>query len=344
MNVKFYFLTAKGIVVTFMDIIVGIENIREKLQNPALTIGNFDGVHLGHKTLFKKVREWAGRLDGQSAVMTFAPHPLEVLQPRNGPAFITLHERKMELIAACGIDVAIVVPFTMEFAQISATDFVEDILVDRIGIRAIIVGYDYRFGKNREGDLAFLERMGERHDFQLEVVSGIHMEGVVVSSTMIRQLIQDGRLQDANRLLGRPYEISGEVVRGRERGGRLLGFPTANIRTASQASPKTGIYAVEVEMDGTEYLGAANLGYNPTFGGDTELSLEVHILDFNDNIYGKPIAVRFIERLRDEKRFSGPGELAIQIRKDVEKAREILEKRRALPRVSEESESGGDFS
>ena len=325
-----------------MDIIVGIENIREKLQNPVLTIGNFDGVHLGHKALFKKVRDRARRLDGKSVVMTFDPHPLEIIQPANGPAFITLHERKLKLIEACGIDIAIVVPFNTEFAQISAARFVEDILVERIGVRAIIVGYDYRFGKNREGDLPLLEKMGEQYNFQLEVVSGIQMEGIVVSSTVIRQLIREGRVKEAARLLGRPYEISGEVVRGRERGGRLLGFPTANVRTSSQASPKTGIYAVEVEVDDKEHLGAANLGYNPTFG-DTELSLEVHILDFDGNIYGKPIAVRFIERLRDEKRFSGPEELAVQIRKDVEKARKILEERRGRDAIPAEIECGADL-
>ncbi len=306
-----------------MKIISGLENIHKQIKRPALTIGNFDGVHLGHKALFNRVKEWAKVLDGESVVMTFDPHPLQVLSPRNGPAFITLHQQKLDLIASCGIDTTIVVPFSREFAQISATDFVKDILVDRIGVKAIVVGYDYRFGRDREGNIDFLKKMGDSNGFQLEVVSGIEMEGTVVSSTVIRRFICDGQLKEACRLLGRPYEVSGAVVRGRERGGRMLGFPTANVVMASQASPKPGVYAMEVELDGKTYFGAANLGYNPTFG-DTDLSLEVHILDFDADIYGKQITVRFIDRLRDEKRFSSLAELSAQIQRDVEKAREIL--------------------
>ena len=244
-------------------------------------------------------------------------------RPDQGLVFITPHERKLELIALCGIDVAIVVPFSREFARISATDFVKMLLVDKIGPKGIVVGEDYRFGYGREGDTEFLQKLGKHYGFGVETVSGVQIDGTVVSSTLIRQFIQEGDLKEANRLLGRPYEVAGVVVPGHQRGGRLLGFPTANISISGQAPPKPGVYAVRVDVAGEIYGGAANVGYNPTFGG-TELSIEVFLFDFDENIYEKSIRVYFIERLRDEKRFSGPDELALQIRKDVEKAKGIL--------------------
>ena len=306
-----------------MQVFQGIENIQRSLKNPVLTIGNFDGVHRGHQALFRKAREWADELGGESVVLTFNPHPLQVLAPDQGLVFITPHERKLELIALCGIDVAIVVPFSTEFAQMSASDFVKVLLVDRIGPKAIVVGEDYRFGYGREGDTHYLQRMGGQYGFRVATVSGVQLGGTVVSSTLIRQLIQEGDLPGANSLLGRSYEISGMVVPGHQRGGRLLGFPTANISLAGQAPPKLGVYAVRVKVGEATYGGAANVGYNPTFGG-TVLSIEVFLFDFDENIYDRFIRVYFLERLRDEKRFSGPDELASQIRKDVEKAKEIL--------------------
>ncbi len=307
-----------------MEVFVGVDNIPRSLNNPVLTIGNFDGVHRGHQTLFQRVRDWASKLNGEAVVVTFDPHPLRVLRPGNGPLFITPHDRKLQLIAASGIDVTVVIPFDHRFAQISATDFVTELLVRKLGVRAIVVGYDYRFGRGREGDIAFLENMGKVYGFEVQTVSAIEIDGTMVSSTMIRKCIQDGALAEASRLLGRPYEISGTVVRGRNRGGRLLGFPTANIRIHEHAPPKRGVYVVEAVVGGKVYGGAANLGYNPTFG-DTELSLEVHLFGFDQDIYDQAITVRFLERLRDEQRFSGIEELVAQIKKDCEKAKALLE-------------------
>lgn len=306
-----------------MEVFVGVEHLSRFIRNPVITIGNFDGVHRGHQALFERVKEWAAKLHGESVVMTFYPQPLQVLAPEAGPPLITLHDRKIQLIGSCGIDVTIVIPFDREFSRISAPSFVKDLLVGKIGIKAIVVGYDYRFGYGRQGDIDFLREMGDECGFIVDIVSGVQVEETVVSSTLIRQLIRDGDLREAGRLLGRPYEVSGTVITGRRRGGRLLGFPTANIRLSGQACPRPGVYAVEAEVNGSRYGGAANLGYNPTFGDD-ELSLEVHILDFDKDIYGKPISVRFIDRLRDEVRFSGVEELVQQIRKDVETARQIL--------------------
>jgi riboflavin kinase / FMN adenylyltransferase len=306
-----------------MEVFEGIENIRRSFKNPVLTIGNFDGVHRGHQALFRKSREWAEKLDGETVVITFHPHPLQVLAPGEGPLSITSHERKLELIALCGVDVAVVVSFSREFAQMSAGDFVKTLLVGRIGPKVIIVGEDYRFGYNREGDTEFLQRMEDECGYTVETVSGVQMDGTVVSSTLIRQFIQEGDLREASRLLGRFYEIAGVVVPGHQRGGRLLGFPTANIRLSGQAPPKPGVYVVRIDVGESTYGGAANVGFNPTFGG-TELGVEVFLFDFDDNLYEKLIRVHFIDRLRDEKRFSGPDELALQIRKDVERAKKIL--------------------
>jgi riboflavin kinase / FMN adenylyltransferase len=306
-----------------MKTIVGLENIQQPLKNPALTIGNFDGVHLGHQVLYQRVKEWARKLDGESVVMTFHPHPMRILVPENDLSFITSHERKMELIAACGIDTAIVVPFLRGFAQISARDFVEKILVGRIGVKAIVVGHDYRFGRKREGDIDYLDTLGQEFQFAVEIVPAIQIDGMLVSSTRIRQLVKEGQLQEASKLLGRPYEVTGTVIKGRDRGGRLLGFPTANVKVSDKACPKGGVYAVQVMVRGKTYRGAANLGYNPTFA-NTAFSVEVYILDFSENIYDECITVRFVQRLRDEKRFSGVEELKEQIHRDVQKAQEIL--------------------
>jgi riboflavin kinase/FMN adenylyltransferase len=305
-----------------MEVFHGIDAIKSKFKNPAITIGNFDGVHMGHQALFQRVRQWAEELHGQSVVVTFDPHPLEVLFPEKAPSFITSHRQKLELIASCGIDATIVIPFDHEFARISAREFVEVILVEKIGVKAIVVGNDYRFGHSREGDIPFLKRLGEKYGFEVEIVTSIRMNDTPVSSTSIRQMIAGGNIREANKLLGRPFEVTGTVIEGRKR-GVSLGFPTANIRMPAVASPRTGVYVVQAEVDGKRYGGAANLGYNPTFG-DVELSLETHLFDFNQDIYGKSITIRFIDRLRDEKRFSGPEELRAQIEKDVGKAKEIL--------------------
>ncbi|HYA40062.1 MAG TPA: bifunctional riboflavin kinase/FAD synthetase [Syntrophobacteraceae bacterium] len=305
-----------------MQVFDGIEAVRRKLKKPAITIGNFDGVHKGHQALFQIVKQWAGRLNGQSVVVTFDPHPLEVLFPKKAPPVITSHLKKLDLIASCGIDATIVIVFDRTFSRMSAREFVEVILVEKIGAKVIIVGHDYRFGHGREGDIAFLKLLGGQYGFRVETVSGITVNDTVVSSTAIRHMILNGNIREANKLLGRYFDVNGTVIVGRRRGAGL-GFPTANIRMPAVTSPRTGVYVVEAEVEGKTYGGAANLGYNPTFG-DTDLSLEAHLFDFNQDIYGRPITIRFVDRLRDELRFSGPGELAEQITKDVASAKKIL--------------------
>ena len=309
-----------------MKIIENLDDITEPFKKAVITIGNFDGVHIGHQALFHEVIEKANAIGGTSIAMTFEPHPIKVLKKNNHPPLITLYEQKVELIARSGIDVLICVPFSLEFASISARGFVEDILIRRIGMTIIVVGEDYAFGKNREGNIDHLRTFAELFDFEVILEDWIQESNNSsdrISSTKIREHVISGHLEEVPKLLGRYYQIRGVVATGRNRGGRLLGFPTANINLHDELCPKTGVYAVTVEFNNIKYKGVANIGYSPTFN-DYIFTVEVHILDFNENIYGQKIRVDFISRIRDEKKFENINELSEQIRRDIEKAKKIL--------------------
>jgi riboflavin kinase/FMN adenylyltransferase len=302
-----------------------LDQINEPFKHAVITIGNFDGVHIGHQALFHEAIEKAEAIDGTSVAMTFDPHPLRVMKQNNHPPLITLYEQKSELIERTGIDVLICVPFTLEFAALSAEQFVRDLLVRKIGMKAIVVGQDYSFGKNRQGDLDLLKSFGPEYGFEVIVAGWIKSARALaerISSTRIRQLVTDGRMEQAEKMLGRNYQIRGKVVTGRDRGGKVLGIPTANINLHDELCPKTGIYAVTVECEGKQHRGVANIGYSPTFE-DHEFTVEVHILDFSANIYGKKIRVNFIKRIRDEIKFSNISELIDQIKIDIAAAHEI---------------------
>ena len=306
-------------------VIDNLELIEKPLENPVLTIGNFDGVHKGHLALFKKVITRASAIKGKSVVMTFDPHPIKIMMPGNGPPLITPTPQKLKLIENAGIDLIICVPFTKEFATISAHDFVLKILVEKIGVKELVVGYDYSFGHNREGKIELLKKMGNELDFRVHVIGPYKINGTLVSSTSIRNLIKDGELAEAKNLLGRDYQICGTVIKGQNRGGRLLGFPTANLELMDELSPRAGVYAVEVLIDECVYYGVTNIGYNPTFGIQP-LSIETHILDFSGDLLGETIRVNFIERLRDEKTFKTIEELSEQIGRDISSAKELFKK------------------
>lgn len=306
-----------------MTLISDLDQLEGPLTNPVLTIGNFDGMHKGHLALFDKVKERAKSLQGQSAIMTFEPHPIKVIMPGNGPPLITPIQQKLRLMEGTGIDVIFCLPFTKEFAAISARDFVKDILVDKIGIKEIVVGYDYTFGHGREGNIQLLKEMGSHFGFTVHVVDPVRINNTLVSSTSIRNLVQEGNLKEAKKLLGRDYQISGTVVKGKDRGDRLLGFSTANLELIDELTPGVGVYAVSIHIDDQTYYGLTNIGYNPTFGEGT-FSVETHILDFSRDLLGKTIRVDFIERLRDEKTFESAKELAEQIGKDIVRARELF--------------------
>ena len=309
-----------------MEIIEHINNIEKPYDNAVITIGNFDGVHIGHQALFHEVIEKADEINGTSIVMTFEPHPVRVLKKNGHPPLITLYEQKVELIENSGIDVLICIPFTMEFAEISAKEFVEDMLLTRIGMKAIVVGQDYTFGKDRKGNLGLLQTYAKNLGFEVIVADWImtlNKSHDRISSTRTRKLVMAGKVAETQKLLGRYYQIRGVVTTGRNRGGELLGFPTANIVLYDELCPKTGVYAVTVEFGNKKHKGVANIGYSPTFG-DQLFSVEVHILDFDENIYDRKIRVNFIQRIRDEKKFSNISELSDQIKKDIVKARKIL--------------------
>jgi riboflavin kinase/FMN adenylyltransferase len=309
-----------------MKLIENLDDINAPFKKAVITIGNFDGVHIGHQALFHEVIEKADMLDGTSVAMTFQPHPVRVLKHNGHPPLITVYEQKVELIAKSGIDVLLCVPFTRKFADITAKKFVLDILLKQLGMAAIIVGKDYAFGKNREGNLNSLMSYSELYDFEVVVVDWIPISNNIasrISSTRIRKMVMDGKVKEVQKLLGRQYQIKGTVVRGRNRGGKLLGFPTANLQLHDELCPKLGIYAVTVENQERIYKGVANIGYSPTFD-DNELTVEVHLLDFDMDIYGQEIRVNFIQRIRDEIKFSSIEALSRQIAQDVLTAREIL--------------------
>ncbi|RUM92950.1 MAG: riboflavin biosynthesis protein RibF [Thermodesulfatator sp.] len=308
-----------------MKIYSDLREIERPFYKAALTIGNFDGVHLGHQALFSKVVEIAKETGGDRVALTFHPHPMKVLRPDNPPKLISTLEQKVELIMAAGIDHLVCLPFTRDFAKTTATDFVKNILWESLGVRDLVVGYDYACGKGRQGDISFLKKMGTELGFNVHVVQPVMVDGKIVSSTAIRELVKQGNMREVRKMLGRYYQIRGVVQKGKKRGGPVVGFPTANLAiNREDLCPKPGVYAVQVLHGDTCYGGVINIGYNPTFG-DNKLGAEVHIFDFKKDIYGHEIKVNLVARIREEKKFSGPDELAAQISKDIEKARHILE-------------------
>ncbi len=309
-----------------MKVITDLNAIQQPFIRPVVTIGNFDGVHKGHQALFHQVIEKAESIQGTSVAISFDPHPMRVLKKKKTPPLITLYEQKMELIEKTGIDVLICIPFDKTFAAITARQFVEDILVKTIGLKAIVIGKDYSFGKDRQGNVAFLKQYAEQFGYEIIVtdwIPGSRHKFERISSTRIRETVMAGKVDEVVALLGRYYQIRGKVVSGRNRGGRLLGFPTANIHLMDELCPKAGVYAVTVECRGRKYQGVANIGYSPTFD-DHLFTVEVHLLDFKGDLYNQDIRVNFIQRIRDEQKFAGIDELSAQIAKDIQTGRDIF--------------------
>ncbi len=309
-----------------MKTINDIYKMETPFENAVVTIGNFDGVHKGHQAILRQVIEKAEAIDGTSVAITFEPHPMRVLKKNGQPPLITLYEQKTELIARTGIDVLICIRFDEAFAAVTAKEFVEDILVRRVGTKAIIIGEDYAFGRNREGNVAFLRKWGQKYGFDVIVaqwISDASHAGQRISSTRVREVVTAGNVEEAFYLLGRHYQVRGRVVSGRNRGGKLLGFPTANIHLTDELCPRSGVYAVTVVCKEKTFKGVANIGYSPTFG-DNLFTIEVHILDFIKDIYNEPIQVNFIRRIRDEKKFENIEALVRRINQDIAAARDIL--------------------
>ena len=287
-----------------------------------VAIGNFDGVHLGHRSLFELTITKARELGLRAAALTFRPHPLKLLFPDRRIFLITSYERKADLIATCGIDNLVIAPFDHQFANLTANEFVEKVLVQHLGAAVVVVGDNYTFGRNREGSLSRLQELGREWGFKVVVAPPCLVDGELVSSTKIREAIMQGEIEKASRFLGRPCAIVGRVGRGKGR-GRGIGFPTANLVSEVELYPKEGVYAVWVEHQSKRYMGVVNIGYNPTFA-DTGLTVEAHILDFDQDLYDQDLKIIFIQHLRSEKTCSGIEELRQLIAADVSKTRQIL--------------------
>ena len=297
-------------------------------QGSAVTIGVYDGVHRGHQTVLSDMAVQAGALGvAQRAVLTFDRHPLALVAPERVPRLLTTIEQRLEVLEALGVDFVGILPFE-QIRAMHAADFVHQVLLGSLGAKLVVVGTNFRFGRNREGDVSVLRHEGIRHGFQVDAVELLRGEGTTVSSSAIRSLLSAGDVEDVEHALGRPFELRGLVVAGDGR-GRGIGFPTANLSFADElAVPARGVYAVLVKVGDRPVPGVANVGVRPTFGGEV-LTVEVHLLGFDDDLYGQTLAVGFKYRLRDELRFSGVDELVAQIAKDAEEANLRLQNRRA---------------
>jgi riboflavin kinase/FMN adenylyltransferase len=306
-----------------MLIFRSLEDIPAELGKTVVTIGNFDGVHLGHREIFRKVRKEAKQESALSTVVTFVPHPLKVIPGKQTQLrLINTYSEKATLIEASGMDCMLEIPFTESFALISPREFVEQVLVNKLSVARLIIGYDYSFGRNRQGNVATLLDLGREFGFKVEILDPIENEGVVYSSSKVRKLLQDGDVAGVVPLLGRHFSLGGVVVGGHGRGSGL-GFPTANVRSDKDLVPACGVYAVKVKLGETLYDGACNIGNNPTFGNDHS-SIEVFLFDFEGDLYGMELRVYFVSRIREERKFSGIEELKLAISADVASCRKIL--------------------
>lgn len=294
------------------------------LQNVWLTIGSFDGVHYGHQSIIRKLTAGAHKKDVPAVVLTFHPHPVVVLRNRQEPHLLTTPEERAELLFDLGVDIVITHPFNHQVAQLSAREFIGK-LSARLGMERLLVGHDFALGRNREGDLPTLRALGEEFGYQLSVHQAVKQGGQLVSSSQIRRALSVGDVRYARRLLGRPYNLFGEVIHGDGR-GRLLGIPTANLDLpAGRIIPAKGVYACLAFVDGKAHQAVANIGVRPTFvDRPDDAWVEAHILDFSADLYGKKINLLLIERLRDERRFSGVQALVDQIEQDIAQARNVL--------------------
>ena len=295
---------------------------REESKPRVVTIGNFDGVHIGHQAVLRAARKEADRLGLELALLTFDPHPAEIMKPDARKLRLVEPYRKAELLAACGVDIALFQKFDREFAALSAETFARVVLAEALNARLVFVGGNFRFGRGREAGVDELRRLGEELGFEVSGEPLIHSSDVLVSSSRIRELLLKGDVSGARALLSRSHELSGTVARGREMGGKI-GFPTINLVDFQALQPGPGIYAAVCDFDGKEIKAAAYIGSRPTMNAG--FSVEAHLLDFNDDLYGKRVVLRFVERIRDDQKFDSTSALVRQITLDIKRIREVLE-------------------
>lgn len=294
--------------------------------NAVVTIGNFDGMHLGHQELIRLVRQHAERINGTAVAVTFRPHPIFVLRPNEDPHLVNTYDEKLELMGEYGAQVVVEQPFSREFSNVTPEEFVDKFLVGVLATRVLYLGYDFAFGKERSGSVELMKRLCESRGIEIHVVQPLAVDGRVVSSSVIRKGLDEGDIPLVNLSLGRPFYLRGLVWRGEGR-GRTIGVPTANIQTENRRYPRVGVYATRTLWRGNWYPSISNIGYNPTFKGDgtdLPLKIETHLFDFDQDMYGDEIQVEFHEFIRAEKKFSGVDALLAQIKLDSERAREVL--------------------
>ncbi len=308
-----------------MQVVQSIQNFKK--GNPViLTIGTFDGVHLGHKKIIERLRKIKEAQGGEIVVLTFDPHPRKVLFPEQKDLkLLNSVSEKIDLLEALGVDTVIVQPFTLEFANLSSEDYIKSILVDQIGVQTLVIGYDHRFGKNREGGLEKLKAVENDFGFKVEEIPAHDINEVNISSTQIRKALELGDLSKANEFLGYSYFFNGTIVEGKKL-GRTIGFPTANIKNeeADKLIPATGVYAVKVSTVYGKHLGMMNIGYNPTTDTDNKRKVEVNIFDFDKDLYNTLVKVELVYKLRDEKKFANLDELKAQLASDKLNALKLL--------------------
>ncbi len=317
-----------------MRTVSGLDNVSPDLAGGVLSIGNFDGVHLGHRLILDRGVELAAGTAGPLVVMTFSPHPLAVLRPDRAPPTLTPLEEKLAQLERAGADAVVVVPVDTTFLAIEADDFVRRIVAERFAPRFVVEGPSFNYGRGRQGDNETLRAAGRRHGFEVHVVESVEVETdagchEMVSSSLIRRAVSAGDMDLARRALGRPYALLGRVVEGRRR-GRKLGYPTANLDAGPQLLPADGVYAGAATVAGREYPAAISIGRAPTFN-ETKMLVEAHLLGFNGDVYGKPIRVEVETRLRGQEAFDSPAALCEQIERDVAAARAVFERRRPAP-------------
>ncbi len=306
-----------------MEIIRELGNLNKSYPNTVLTIGNFDGVHLGHQKILSMVMKEARARKGTPMVMTFDPHPMKVLAPERDVRLLITFEEKVRLMKSAGIRVLLSIPFTKEFANMLPDHFITEVLANKIRAKAIIIGSQYAFGKNKKGTIDLLRRRGKKYGFTVHAVRHAKIHGHIVSSSSIRTLLMKGAVKEVSLFLGRAYSIEGKVIRGKGRGQKILHIPTANITTPVEISPKEGVYAVRIGWEGNIFNGVANIGKNPTFG-NADVSYEVHIFNFSGNLLGKNLRIYFLDRIRNEQTFPDTESLEKRIREDMKQAGEIL--------------------
>ena len=308
-----------------MKIYEGLDEV-VPFENAVVTSGTFDGVHLGHQKILQRIRSIARRIGGETILITFWPHPRLVLYPNEHRVrLLSSFEEKTQLLREFGIDHLITIPFTTEFSQLNSEEFIQQILVEKIRTKVLVIGYDHRFGKNREGGFDHLWANKERYGFEVEEIPRQDIDNSGISSTKIRAALEEGKVDIAKKYLGRDYELSGIIIKGQQL-GRSIGFPTANIKILHDYKliPGDGAYAVSVELEGESYLGMLNIGYRPTVSGMAQ-TIEVNLFDFSGNLYDKRLTVYFKKFLRHEKKFANLSELKAQLGKDKQAAQRFFE-------------------